>query len=333
MVLQSVKSVISLMCLIGIGYYFTGKKWFGREGMDFLSRFTVGVTIPFYMYYNIYNDIGNKEALMALVYQLPVTLSMFFMFLVLAAAVSKIMGIPKGRRNTFIVASGFPNVVFIGFPVIQALWGENVTSVGVVYYIASTLFFWTVGVTLLQKDGKNYMPQKGAILENLKQLFSPSIIGMLLGMATILAEIQVPDFLLRPLSMISSLTSPLALIFIGSVIRNMDKSTLKLERDVTAALAMRFLLIPAATVLFLRYMPVPKETKEVFFMLSTMPAMTQMGIMAKEYESDYEFACTIIMLTTIISMITIPLFMLFMQAFPVFEAVWLIGLTVFSIKL
>ena len=65
-------------------------------------------------------------------------------------------------------------------------------------------------------------------------------------------------------------------------------------------------------------MPVPSEMKQVFFVLSTMPSMTQMGIMAKEYESDYEFACTVITATTIVSMLTIPVFMYLMQTFRIF---------------
>ena len=141
---------------------------------------------------------------------------------------------------------------------------------------------------------------------------------MALGMAAVFFEIQVPDFVLKPLSMISQVTSPLALVFIGSVIRNMDLKTITLGRDLYAALAMRFVVVPAACVVFLNLVPVPKEMKEVFFMLSSMPAMAQMGIMARQYDSDYEFACTVITVTALISMVTIPVFMLLMQQFAFF---------------
>lgn len=318
MVLQSIKSVFALMTLIGIGYYFTGKPWFGKQGMDFLSKFTVDVTIPFYMFYNIYRDIGSREALLSLIFKLPVTFFLILVCIALAAVMAAVIKVGNGRRNTFVAAAGFPNVVFIGFPVIQALWGSEVTSIGVIYYISSTLLFWTIGIWLLQRDGKAVDRSGNQILKNLKMLISPSIVGMLLGMAAIYFRIMVPDFILTPLSMISGVTSPLALIFIGSVIRNMDHGTLKFGRDLYAALAMRFLAVPVAAVVFLRLMPISTEMKQVFFMLSTMPAMTQMGIMAREYESDYEFACTVITLTTIISMLTIPLFMYIMQRFSVF---------------
>lgn len=322
MVLQSIKSVFAIMTLILIGFYFAGKKWFGKPGMDFLSTFTVEATLPFYMFYNIYNDIGSREALTSLVLKLPVTFILILLCVGLAALTGTVLRVKPGRRNTFSAAAGFSNVVFIGFPVIQALWGDKITSIGVIYYISSTFLFWTVGVWLLQRDGKRAQKAGDGFFSNLKKVISPSIIGMLLGMAAIFFEIRVPDFVLKPLSMVSQLTSPMALIFIGSVIRNMEPGSIKLEKDIILALVMRFFMVPAASAVFLKLMPIPVEMRQVFFMLSTMPSMAQMGIMARQYDSDYEFACTVITLTTIISMLTIPVFMFIMQHFAIFNTGW-----------
>lgn len=318
MVLQSVKSVFTLMALIFTGYYFTGKKWFGKTGMDFLSKFTVQVTVPCYMFYNIYGDIENRAALADLVMKLPVTFGSIIISLAVTALAGKLLRIGEGRRGTFVAAAGFSNVVFIGFPVIQALWGESITSIGVIYYMSSTLLFWTVGIQLLQKDSKVAEAGSGQVLNNLRKLLSPPIIGLIAGIIVVLLEVEVPDFILSPLGMLKGITSPLAMVFIGSVIRNMDIRTMKFGRDLYAALAMRFLFLPVVTAVFLRLMPIPGQMKEVLFILSTMPSMTQMGIMAREYESDYEFACTVITATTVISMLTIPVFMYLMQTFHVF---------------
>ena len=141
---------------------------------------------------------------------------------------------------------------------------------------------------------------------------------MFLGMAAVFFRIEVPDFILKPLSMISGVTSPLALVFIGSVIRNMEPSSIKIGKDIIVAVLMRFVMVPAAAVVFLRLLPVTQEMREVFFMLTVMPAMAQMGIMAREYDRDYEFACTVITVTTVISMVTIPVFMYLMQTFVIF---------------
>lgn len=318
MVLQSIKSVFALMTLIGLGYYFTGKSWFGKSGMDFLSKFTIQATIPFYMFYNIYKDVGTRENLFDLVTKLPVTFGVTLLSICVGALASKLFRVSEKRTSTFIAASAFPNVVFIGFPVIQALWGDSITTIGVIFYIANTVVFWTIGIWLLQRGKVQKVEGKSQFVENLKKLINPPILGMICGIIVVLLGITLPDFVQKPLSMISGMTSPLALFFIGSVIRNMDKSSMAFGRDLIAALATRFVLVPIMSVVFLRLMPIPVEMKQVFFMLSTMPAMTQMGIMARQYDSDYEFACTVITMTTIISMCTIPIFMFIMQTFSVF---------------
>ena len=151
MVLQSIKSVFALMTLIGLGYYFTGKSWFGKSGMDFLSKFTIQATIPFYMFYNIYKDVGTRENLFDLVTKLPVTFGVTLLSIVVGAFASKLFRVSKKRTSTFIAASAFPNVVFIGFPVIQALWGDSITTIGVIFYIANTVVFCTIGIWLLQR--------------------------------------------------------------------------------------------------------------------------------------------------------------------------------------
>lgn len=318
MVLQSIKSVFALMTIIGLGFYFTGKPWFGKAGMDFLSKFTIQATIPFYMFYNIYKDVGTRENLFALVTKLPVTFGVTLLSIVVGALAAKLFRVDSRRTSTFIAASAFPNVVFIGFPVIQALWGENVSTIGVVFYIANTVVFWTIGIWLLQRGKVQKVEGKSQFVENLKKLINPPIIGMICGILAVLLGIELPDFIQKPLTMISGVTSPLALFFIGSVIRNMDRSSIVFGRDLFAALATRFILVPLMSATFLRMMPISVEMKQVFFMLSAMPAMTQMGIMARQYDSDYEFACTVITMTTIISMLTIPVFMYIMQTFAVF---------------
>ena len=120
-----------------------------------------------------------------------------------------------------------------------------------IYYIASTLLFWTVGIWLL-KGWEVRGGQRGERPGRIKEAGVPADHRHGPWHGGSIFEIQVPDFVLKPLSMISQVTSPLALVFIGSVIRNMDLKTITLGRDLYAALAMRFVVVPAACVVFFK---------------------------------------------------------------------------------
>ena len=71
----------------------------------------------------------------------------------------------------------------------------------------------------------------------------------------------------------------------------------------------RLLLFPVFVGVLVAALPIDSLTKQVYFVFATMPAMTQMGIMARETGSDYEFAAVLITVTTILSMAAIPIYM------------------------
>lgn len=138
-------------------------------------------------------------------------------------------------------------------------------------------------------------------------------------MAAVFFRIEVPDFILKPLSMISGVTIPVGTCVYrkrdpehGNII-DQDRKRYRCGGPYAVYHGAR-----RPPVVFLRLLPVTQEMREVFFMLTVMPAMAQMGIMAREYDRDYEFACTVITVTTVISMVTIPVFMYLMQTFVIF---------------
>ena len=89
------------------------------------------------------------------------------------------------------------------------------------------------------------------------------------------------------------------MVFVGCVIRGTDFSQMKLTRDLAVVVLVRLLLFPVFVGVLVAALPIDSLTKQVYFVFATMPAMTQMGIMARETGSDYEFAAVLITVTTI----------------------------------
>jgi predicted permease len=108
------------------------------------------------------------------------------------------------------------------------------------------------------------------------------------------------------------------MIFTGSIIRSTDFKKVKLTRELVMVLLVRFVLTPVFMILLLRLLPIPVLMKQVFFLLATMPAMTQLGIMAKVSNSDYEFASILVTVTTTVSMMVLPLYTIILVQWNVF---------------
>ncbi|MCI8622059.1 MAG: AEC family transporter [Provencibacterium sp.] len=316
MVTEAVSSVLSLLLLIAVGFYITGKPWFKEHGSDIFSKYSVRVAIPCYMVYNVVTTCEDTGKLLDLVKNIPIPFLTILLSALFGFLLAKVFHISPQRRGVFINAIAFSNTVIIGFPVITALFGDKATADGMIYYMANTILFWTLGTYLLRQDAG----EKGRLisLDNLKKVLSPPLTGFLIGVVLVVTGISLPDFIFSPLSMIKSTTTPIAMIFIGSIIRKTDFKKVQFTKDLLVVLLVRLLFSPVFMAAICMLLPVDTQMKRVFFILATMPAMTQLGIMAKESNSDYEFASILITLTTTISMVALPIYSFILVQFNLF---------------
>lgn len=307
MVAQAIQSVISMLILMLIGAWLAGKDWFRKSGgTGLLSKLIVNVLVPLYMLNNVLTKVGTRQKLWEIVVCLPLPMITIFISLALGIWMAGRLGIHAPRRGVFINVMTFTNCVLVGFPIIISLFGEEAAAVGMVYYMVNTICFWTIGVQLLREDGG----QKSSLFSKagLKKLLSPPLLGFLLGVVLVILGLSLPAVLANPVSQLGSCATPMAMMFVGCILRDADWSKLKISRDLLLVLLFRFIVCPTLMLGVVYVMPLPALNKQVFFLLSSMPAMTQLSVMSKESGSDVEFASLLIAVTTVLSIFMIPVY-------------------------
>ena len=307
MVAQAIQSVISMLILMLIGAWLAGKDWFRKSGgTGLLSKLIVNVLVPLYMLNNVLTKVGTRQKLWEIVVCLPLPMITIFISLALGIWMAGRLGIHAPRRGVFINVMTFTNCVLVGFPIIISLFGEEAAAVGMVYYMVNTICFWTIGVQLLREDGG----QKSSLFSKagLKKLLSPPLLGFLLGVVLVILGLSLLAVLANPVSQLGSCATPMAMMFVGCILRDADWSKLKISRDLLLVLLFRFIVCPALMLGVVYVMPLPALNKQVFFLLSSMPAMTQLSVMSKESGSDVEFASLLIAVTTVLSIFMIPVY-------------------------
>ena len=307
MVVQAIQSVISMLILMLIGAWLAGKDWFRKSGgTGLLSKLIVNVLVPLYMLNNVLTKVGSRQKLWEIVVCLPLPMITIFISLGLGTWMAGRLNIHAPRRGVFINVMTFTNCVLVGFPIIISLFGEEAAAVGMVYYMVNTICFWTIGVQLLREDGG----QKSSLFSKagLKKLLSPPLLGFLLGVVLVILGFSLPAVLANPVSQMGGCATPMAMMFVGCILRDADWSKLKISRDLLLVLLFRFIVCPALMLGVVYVMPLPALNKQVFFLLSSMPAMTQLSVMSKESGSDAEFASLLIAVTTVLSIFMIPVY-------------------------
>lgn len=319
MILNACNTVMMMLLMIAVGFWAAGKPWFGDQGAGVFSKCLVHISIPCYLVSTLLERISSREQMIQIFFQVPIPAISILLSLGVASILAHLLHIKRGRKSIFTNAAGLSNTIIIGFPIVIALFGEDAAFTGMSYYMANTLIFWALGVLLIrqEKTGSRFRVDR----EMFRGIFSPPMIALLLGMLVVFSGIRLPFFLQNAISTIGKANSPMAMIFIGGIMRRSNIRDCGLGRDTWVLLLMRFLCAPAIMLLLLKFFPVAHETQVVFFVLSTMPAMTQLGIMAKEYDCDYAYASMVITLTTAVSLVAIPLYSIFIEYAPTW--VWI----------
>ena len=254
----------------------------------------------------------NKDMLIKLSSGLKIPFLSIMICILLSILVCKILKVEKGRRGAFKVMFFTSNTIFIGLPVNLALFGESSVPYVLLYYIANTVIFWTIGVYLISKDSS--VEEANIInFQSIKRIFSAPLIGFLLGIIFVLLEINLPTFIIDACKYLGNLTTPLSMLFIGSTIYSVDLKGIRLTKDIITIVIARLFISPFVVVLLAHFSSEPILMKEVFIIQASLPIMTQTTIISKQYNSDYKYVAVLTTLTTILSLITIPVYMFILE--------------------
>lgn len=324
MLLNSLEAVFIIFALVGAGIFVSWRKWISRETAQAFPKIVINLAVPGTIVYSLYKNFTRQQLIDA---WLPLLIIFFAVIssYFLAQLFARILKIPAHRRGVFVVAFAFSNSSFIGFPVAQALFGDPGMPYAVFYYLAGSITFWLLGSFAIKRDADiiNGRSQKFTMGDALKKLVQPPILTIVAMFVVIFAGIELPDFVLMTAKYIGDLTTPLSLIFIGCMIHSMGLAGMKWEKGISWVLIGRFVIVPAlcfgVSVLGISLLAPQSAAdltlmRNVFVMQISLPAIMQTAIISELYGADAQYATKNVFYTTLLSLITIPGYMLLLEA-------------------
>ena len=307
--LRSISGILVILGMILVGFVIGEKGWFDDKSRGLVAKLVTQVALPCYMLYTITQRFTAADLLKMLPALRFPALSMVIL-LGVATAVAKIFAVGQDRRGLFISMFFNSNTIFVGLPINQALFGDASIPYVLIYYMCNTTFFWTLGTYLIQRDGEG--EAQFDLKTSLKKVFSPPLMGFLLGLVLVMLQIKLPAFLASDLQYLGNLTTPLSMIFIGLSVSHVGVKQLILGKDQLLILIGRFLVAPLLMASIVYWVPLPSLMKQVFIIQSAMPVMTNAPVVARLYGADSDYAAVMVTETTLATMVVIPILMLLM---------------------
>lgn len=211
------------------------------------------------------------------------------------------------KRKVLDYATLVNNAGLAGQPLSLSMYGNVGALYASIFLVPHRIFMWSLGIKILDSETKE---TKGPSTLY-KLIRNPSIIAVFFGLIRGLLQIELPAFLDRSIVTMGSIVSPFSRIIIGSIIATISVHSL-FDKAVLRYTFIRLIFIPM-TVLFVSKMIGLDETLiGVFTIMSSMPAGTTTALLAADYDLDEEYASKIVFVTTVLSIITVPVIMLFL---------------------
>jgi len=298
MMVKIIYAIIEMFCMFGVGALAMRLKFIEKDDLSKLGRLVIDIMLPMLAFSSITStfDFSQFNEL----WMLPVLgFGLMFAGGLLGFVFRYGMRNRKDERMiTFHHFCAINNYVFLPLIILQSLWGDKYVALLLIMNIGSTLGFWTVGVGILSGDCSK---------RTLKNIFSPVLIAVALALAFCFLKIPVPELAANVFSRIGSITVPLMLIIIGAGIWNSAHHLLKNKWDIIYLALVRLIIIPLILVSILKLLPLPLEVFRVVFVVSIMPVASSAVVFMRRFGGNPDLAAQAAVVTTLLSIITIPL--------------------------
>lgn len=296
--------MLVLFIIMMIGYLCRRIGLFGAEASKILSGIVVNVANPAL----ILSSTINKESVIEgkeLAITMGLAVSFYLVLLVLAEIIPRILRVKKIDGGVYKVMTVFSNIGFMGFPLLTAMYGSESLLYASLFLIPYNVLIYTYGVGALSKKEENSKQSSKAIPWN--KIFNIGVIACLITIILYFTRISVPKVIEDVANTLGNLTAPLSMIVIGDAMSQMKIKELLADKKLMLFTGIKLLVIPIIGLFIVKQLGLnPMLTGVCLVMLST-PVGSMTAMLAQQYDGNYELASKGVALTTLLSVITMPI--------------------------
>lgn len=292
---------LQVLLLMGVGFVLTKIGTITGEGRKSLSDILINFILPCNIICSFQMDL-TADLIVSCGLVLLLALAAQVLFYVVGHFCYP--GQRAERLSCLRYATLCPNAGFLGLPIIGGVFGEIGSLLTSIALLPQRVVMWSAGVSLFTKaDSKSVVK---------KVLTHPCIIAVAIGFALLLTgNPTLPAFLQKTVSSAGGCTTCVSMLVIGSILAGAKAEGFK-DRMILWFTFLRLIAIPLIAFLPLRLLGVDPVVTGVVVLISGMPAGSTTAILASKYDGDAEFASCMVFVSTLASIVTLPVLCLFL---------------------
>ncbi len=295
-----VNQLVQLFVIIGLGFGIGKTSLFSDGFGKNLTGFVLNITMPAMIIASVIDSKGDLQ--LEIFDILFATLILVVVLPIFAYFCSK--AIPeRENRSLYMFMIMYPNVGFMGFPLMMAIFGnESVLSTAIIN-MGFNMSLFSIGKMVMQ--GRNNC--KNGLTFDLRSLLSPGIIASVLAITIYALNIQIGETIAKPIASVGSMTTPLAMIIIGLTLSQYSWKSIFSDFRVYRFTILGNVIVPVIFYPVLNYFIKDPMILGISLIILAMPVANNAALFAKNYGADEFLAAKTVFITTILSIITIPI--------------------------
>lgn len=296
---------IQIFLLLVVGYWLAKKGYFNKETRKQVTDIVLTVVLPCAII---------KSFQLKLTYELMISA---VMVLIVCVGIQIMYGfinlflwnrLEINKKICCKYGTMVPNGSYMGMPIVESIYGSTGLLYASIFLISQRIFMWSTGISLFAgKNEKNIAK---------KVLTHPCIVYIYIGVVLMLlgyVGIEPPKPINKTIAAIGQCNTALSMFVIGGILSEVNPKEIFDKIAIIFALC-RLVVLPMIVLVIVRYI-IPMDTLagNVCIVLTGMPAASATAMLAQKYNVDPGFASKIIFVSTVFSLVTLPLITILLE--------------------
>lgn len=293
------QTMLKLFLLLVLGFVLFKCHIFDEYTNKKISALIVNVASPMLIISSIAGVEGNDKSIVFLM--IGAGILMYIGFIILGKIINRIFPFPKKDWPVYECMVVFANTGFMGYPVLLDVFGQEAVFYASLIHMAFNFFVYTYAIMCLTKSDDSEFKL------NFKQLLTPGIVLIFIGILIYLFDMQLPSVLMDTINSVGSLTAPLSMMMIGSSLAVYPiKDSFTDWRSYVFAFV-RLLIVPFVTMIVCRLLHINPYYANITIITNAMPVGSMVLMLATQYNANVKIVTRNIVVSTLLSVITIPI--------------------------
>lgn len=294
------QQMIILFALLLVGFAANRRNYMNAAFNKTFSGFIIHVSAPALILHSVMGEthlLSSGEIFLLL----GLSAASYGLVILLSFLVPRIFHTTPSENGILRFMTIFSNTSFMGFPVVAALLGDAAVFYAAIFGIPFNILMYSYGIRLTSGGKESGFDRK--------TLLSPCILASVLATVIYLINVPIPEILVTTLGYLSNITIPGAMLIIGSSLAQVPLRTVFSDWRIYALSLFKLTVIPVCMWLILRNLPLCTIIIQVIVIMWALPVAVNCTMLATQYGGDYTLASKGVLISTLLSIVTIPVLM------------------------